>query len=138
MSGVAMALGNLGALVLKQGDLLQAEALIRQSLGLRISFRDRWGMAQELRELSHVALMQGEDMRAVRLYAASLALLESLQTEAPAAFVAAWRENEDRLRSMADELPFADAWHSGYSEPLEQVAQEARALTEPIRGPLGY
>jgi tetratricopeptide (TPR) repeat protein len=138
MSGVAMALGNLGALVLKQGDLLHAEALIRESLGLRISFRDRWGMAQELRELSHVALMQSEEARAVRLYAASLALLESLQTEAPAAFVDAWRENEERLRSMADDPAFADAWRSGYSDPFEHVAREAHALTAPIRDPLGY
>jgi predicted ATPase/DNA-binding XRE family transcriptional regulator len=137
-SGIAATLGNMGAFELKLGDRRRAEAMLREALSMRFPLRDRWGIAQETRELAQVAALDRDAERGVRLLAASTALLDSLQTQPPESFLAYWQENEAWLRSMADDPAYAEAWHTGYTQPVEQAMAEAAALSQPARGPLGY
>jgi hypothetical protein len=128
VSGIAIILGNLGALVLKGGDARRAEASIRQALVLRLQLRDRWGVAQHLRELAQLAAIEQDANRGVRLYAASTVLLDSLQTEPPALFLAAWHTTETWLRAQADDPANAAAWNEGYTRPIEQAIAEVELL----------
>jgi non-specific serine/threonine protein kinase len=137
-SGIAATLGNMGAFELKLGDRRRAEALLREALSMRFPLRDRWGLAQETRELAQVAALDRDAERGVRLLAASAALLDSLQTQPPASFVEYWQDNEAWLRSMAEDPAYADAWRIGYTQPVEQAMAEVAALSQPARGPLGY
>jgi hypothetical protein len=134
VTGIAIVLGNLGALVLAGGDIRRAEVAFREALVLRLQLRDRWGLAQHLRELAQLAAIELDAERGVRLYAASIALLDSLQTEPPALFMAAWHRTETWLRAQADDPANSTAWNEGYSRPIEQAIAEVEAPS-PGRSP---
>ena len=137
-SGIAATLGNMGAFELKLGDRRKAEAMLREALSMRFPLEDRWGLAAELRELAQVAALERDAERGVRLFAASEALLDSLQTQPPAAFSAYWQENENWLRSMSEDPAYGEVWRDGYTRPVETAMAEARALTEPAERAVDY
>jgi len=127
-SGIAATLGNMGAFELKLGDRRTAEAMLREALSMRFPLEDRWGLAQELRELAQVAALDRDAERGVRLYAASEALLDSLQTQPPASFMAYWSENEAWLKALSEDPAYAEVWRAGYSQPVETAMAEVQAL----------
>jgi predicted ATPase/transcriptional regulator with XRE-family HTH domain len=127
-SGIAATLGNMGAFELKLGDRRKAEPRLREALSMRFPLKDRWGLAQELRELAQVAALDRDAVRGVRLYAASEALLDSLQTQPPTSFMAYWSENEAWLKAQSEDPAYAESWRTGYTQPVETAMAEVRAL----------
>jgi tetratricopeptide (TPR) repeat protein len=134
-SGIANALSNLGSLLLKGGGSSEAETILREALDLRLQQRDRLGLAQDLRGLAQLAAMEQDVERGVRLFAASNALLDSLQCEPPALYKAVWQETEHWLRAQADDPAQAAAWNEGHNRPIEQALVEvSRRPLEQVRG----
>ncbi len=127
----------MGAFELKLGDRRAAEAMLREALSMRFPLEDRWGLAEELRELAQVAALDRDAQRGVRLFAASEALLDSLQTQPPASFTAYWQENENWLRSLSEDPAYAEAWRAGYTQPVETAMAEVRALSNIGADPIG-
>src|SRR5207237_1106428 len=68
MDTVSVELGNLGAVAVLEGNLSEAEPLIRESLEIAYKRGDRYLAPYELIWLGRVALGQGNPTRAARLF----------------------------------------------------------------------
>jgi tetratricopeptide (TPR) repeat protein len=123
-SGIANTLSNLGILLLLGGDSSNPETMLLEALELRLQLRDRLGLSQDLRNLAQCAALGQEAERGVRLYAASVALHDSLQIDPPALYMAMWQQTEEWLRAQADDPANADAWNEAYARPIEQALIE--------------
>jgi hypothetical protein len=66
-SGIAVSLGNLGLVMLAQGDERRALAHLQESLDLRWKLGDKPEMAETMQYLARVFLSQGAAERAVSL-----------------------------------------------------------------------
>ncbi len=75
-SGLAMALSNLGASMLRQGDAVSAQTLVEEALQLAKQHDDKLGILFSLEVLGHVASRKGNTGKAIELYSKALALAE--------------------------------------------------------------
>jgi predicted ATPase/DNA-binding XRE family transcriptional regulator len=134
-SGLANTLSNLGILLLLGGDPSNPETMLLEALELRLQLRDRLGLSQDLRNLAQCAALEQDAERGVRLYAASVALHDSLQIDPPALYMAIWQQTESWLRAQADDPANADAWNEAYARPIEQALVEvSRRPPEQVTG----
>ncbi len=75
-TGLAMALSNLGASLLRQGDAARAQALVEEALELSQQNGDKLGAYFSLEVLGHVASRKGNASKAIQLYSEALALAQ--------------------------------------------------------------
>jgi non-specific serine/threonine protein kinase len=75
-------LNLLGLIAIDQGNWDRAAAALEESLALRRTLQDRWGIATALHNLGTVARGRGDHAGATALYAESLALRMALADEA--------------------------------------------------------
>jgi predicted ATPase/class 3 adenylate cyclase len=131
-SGVAMTLGNLGAFLLTQGRVDEAQATLRESLALRFALRDRYGTPEQVQDLARVAAVKGDLEQATRLWAAG----DQLRRDLGADVSQVSREEFDRfVQSLAARLgpeQFAMAWAAGQGLTLEQAVAEALSVTDEV------
>ncbi len=80
-NGLAMALSNLGASMLRQGDAGPARPLVEEALALSRQRGDRAGTYFSLEILGYAASRQGESSRAIELYQESLTLAEQARDD---------------------------------------------------------
>jgi len=81
--GLAFALEGMGCLCRLEGDLDQAQAHLARSIALWKDTGDRRNTAMLLDEFGHLALARDDPVEAVRLFAASSALVERLGVVLP-------------------------------------------------------
>jgi tetratricopeptide (TPR) repeat protein len=126
-SGIAMTLGHLGEVALKQGRYDEAATHLRDSLALRRERGDRYGMAEQLNDLARVVAAQGDPDRSARLFAAAQAARGEFGTGVPGAYRADHDRFVDGLRAALGEAGFAAAWARGQATSLDDAVAEALA-----------
>ncbi len=80
-AGIALALSNLGGLVLTQGDYAGATAMLEEALQLRRALGDHRRTCATLNNLGTVAYGLGDNGRAIELYGEALALARAAEDE---------------------------------------------------------
>jgi len=122
------ALGNLGWVVLEQGDFGEARALFLDALAIgRDVLGGRARLAIPLEGLAQVAAATGDPERAYLLAGAAWTLRETYAT--PPAPTEQWQleRSLQRARAAMGERAAADAWASGRALNAEQAIAEALA-----------
>jgi predicted ATPase/DNA-binding SARP family transcriptional activator/predicted negative regulator of RcsB-dependent stress response len=76
--GVAISLSYMGGVASRKGDVIQAKALIEESLALSTEVGDRFHIAECLRYLRGIAISQGDLVQASRLSQENLALRKEI------------------------------------------------------------
>jgi tetratricopeptide (TPR) repeat protein len=75
---IALSLNSLGVAASRQGDPVQARALLEEALALYRGLGDKQGIADTLQDMGEAASQQGDDARAAALLEESLALYREL------------------------------------------------------------
>jgi predicted ATPase len=133
--GIPWALYRLSRVAQREADWPRAEALARESLGLRSELGlDGYYECNAgcLESLGGVAAAQGQPECAVRLVAAAAALREEVGAPAPPIDRPELDRRETSLRETLGEQAFALAWAEGRAMTLEQSV--ACALKQPDKG----
>jgi non-specific serine/threonine protein kinase len=110
-----------------QGDTATTGTLLREALDLAQAGEHTLSVADVLAGCAAVAVAVGQPGRAVRLLAASSALVEAAGTSRILHQAQADRATAT-ARAALDERAFAAAWAAGQTLALEEAASEARAL----------
>jgi predicted ATPase/DNA-binding CsgD family transcriptional regulator len=136
---IAIALGSLGWVALCQRDFRRMRALLSESLTVRDETGDRGGSAWCLEKLAEAAVIQSQSQalslrpqglqRAVRVFAAAVAIRAPLNSVIDAVDLPHYQINLAGLRSALGETVFEAAWAEGLTLTLEQAT--ADALAEP-------
>lgn len=117
----AFSLHNLGIAAIDQGNYGEAQRLLFDALRLHQETGDTEGLVSSVEGLADLAAINGQVLRAARLYAAMGSLRESI--DAPLQPIAQLRH--DRIRSATcasfDQTLFAAAWDAGRSLTLQQA-----------------
>ncbi len=111
--------GTMGRLELKRGNLQAAQQRLVQALDLQQKNGDMTGLARTHDALSQLFLLQGDDLEAVRVLAASIAL--NLEKGAPLGLAFNRRAFEQLLRHLQTQ-------HTAPSAALQQHLEQAEAL----------
>jgi hypothetical protein len=123
--GIATALHNLGYVALDQGDLARAAALHREALTQLEELGDKAGVALALIGVAHVAAAERRRELAVRLFAASAVLRESIGRAISPASRGRIERRLDEMRGELGTAAFDDAWAAGQAMTWEDAAAEA-------------
>jgi predicted ATPase len=116
---------RLAYLVLRRGDCDQAVTLVHQSLRLNLAIDDRRAVAACLTALASVAQVQGQLVRAARLFGAAEAILISIAAMLLPADSEEYDRSVEALRTQLSETDLAAAWAEGRSLSLAQAVDYA-------------
>jgi hypothetical protein len=119
--GIALSLVELGHLAREAGEYARCAAYCRESMVLRHSREDRFGIAQALEEFAGLAGRQRQWERAVRLLGAAQSVAQALGRSLPVAVREEYQRTVDGARSALGEAAFAAAWAKGQALTLEQA-----------------
>lgn len=121
---LALTLGNMGGLLLDQGDYARAERLFCEALDLWHTTGNQWGIAEMLESQAKAALPQGQSVRAARLTAAATVLRERIS-------VPVQPVDQDKYAHFIEELratlgdQFDSVWAVGMALPIGEAIVEA-------------
>jgi predicted ATPase/DNA-binding CsgD family transcriptional regulator len=120
-----ISLYNLALIAQSEGNREQASELYVEGLQLAVEVGDKANVAYCLEGLAGLIGQHGEAERAVRLYGASEALLESIGAPlyVHAQDRALYEKAVEDLRSHLGEKAFGVAWAEGRTMPLEQAVE---------------
>ncbi|MBI1851999.1 MAG: adenylate/guanylate cyclase domain-containing protein [Planctomycetes bacterium] len=107
-----------------EGDFAGSEPSFRESLETARELRNLRGIALSLAGLAGVRAAQGDTLAAARLFCASEALREAIQSPIPRIYGPVHEANEARARAAGASLAAGDfdrAWAEGRAMPLEQA-----------------
>src|SRR5437870_7983908 len=121
MDTVSVELGNLGALAVLEGNLSEAELLIRESLEIAYKRGDRYLAPHELIWLGRVALGQGNPTRAPTLFAAAKAHFDATGLAMDLDEGPEYEKALASIRGALDDAPFAAAWAEGHRMILDDA-----------------
>jgi non-specific serine/threonine protein kinase len=127
--GVASALHKLGQVDRRRGDLRRARARYHQSLELQRESGNRQGIAECLAGVAGLALASGQPAPAVRLLAASAALLEAIGAPLAPADATDLELDLAASRERIDEARWRAAWDEGRALGLEEAVRAALRVT---------
>ena len=137
LRGVSMSGFILGMADLKQGNLERGTAVLQEGLPLAYGTKDKLGSAYYLFGLGGVAVVQGQAVRAARLWGAAEALREVIGLPL-SYFDLAHSGYEARLataRSQLEEATWVAAWAEGRAMSPEQAIEYALSAEEPAATP---
>ena len=126
---IAMELADLGIVALHEEKPDEAKAYLRESLRLAWSRQDQQTTISGFAELAAVAAVDGDPIRAVRLWAATEVRAEAIGLVIPETVRIAYEPYLLPLRSVLDDTEFRAAWAEGQAMSLEQAVEYA--LGEP-------
>ena len=118
--GVAWALEQLGLLAAGRGDP-DADGLLRRSLELHRTLRDRWRTCSVLDDLAALALAGGQAARGTALLAAAQALREVIGTVVAPCEQAQHDATASGARAALGDDAFEAAWQQGLLAPLDDL-----------------
>src|SRR5439155_1748481 len=121
MDTVSVELGNLGAVAVLEGNLSEAEPLIRESLEIAYKRGDRYLAPYELIWLGRVALGQGNPTRAATLFAAAKAQFDATGLAMDPDEGPEYEKALAAIRGSLDDAPFAAAWAEGHRMSLDDA-----------------
>jgi predicted ATPase/DNA-binding SARP family transcriptional activator len=125
------ALSDLGHVAREAEEYTLCAAHYRESMALRQSHDDRWGIARALEDFAGLAGRQGQWERAARLLGAAEAVDRSLGQNRPVVIIARvavpgeYERTLDGARAALSEAAFAAAWAEGQAMPLEEAITDA-------------
>lgn len=112
---VARALRHLAALLLLEGDLAGTSRNLEDSLAIAKEADDRWGLAETLEGMAHLAAAAGDSHRAGTLAAQAAVLRRSVGMAAhPFDSILA----ERHLGPLRGREPFEAGWREGHEDPF--------------------
>ena len=116
-----------GRVALQQGDFEKAMALCQQSLKLNLETGHKHGVVSCLATFAGIAIAiaQGQNRRAAKLFGAVEALLRELDRPMLFGDVYDYENDLSALRAQLDEVTLAAAWAEGQAMTLEQAVEEA-------------
>lgn len=120
--GIAMALSNLGPMLLRQGDYSGATAMLEEALGVRRQLPERRGLIATLMNLAITLSEQGEHARAVDLYREALNLARTAGDDDQVALVLA---NFARTEIGQGHLNEAEALYAEAAPIFERLGNRA-------------
>src|SRR5262249_32356498 len=139
--GIAISLGTLGWMALRQRDFKRMRELLAESLAIRLDTGDAGGSAWCLEKLAEAALLEGQAasagqrgayfQRAARVLGSAAAVRARLNAAMDDADRPDYERHQATLRAALGDDAFAVAWAAGGAMSLEQAA--AYALGEPQR-----
>jgi predicted ATPase/DNA-binding SARP family transcriptional activator len=128
--GLSFVLDARAFIAVQRGELARAEELARLALGELAERRDEWLASRSLRVLGLTAARSNALERAVRLFAASDALLSSVAARG----LRGEREDADEVleqaRAVLPERAFAQAWAEGSTMDLHRALAYAMAAAD--------
>jgi predicted ATPase/transcriptional regulator with XRE-family HTH domain len=124
--GIALVFASLGDAEREQGQPDRAAAYYRESLALNQQIGDYRAATQSLEGLAMVASEQHAAL-AVRLFSASIALRDWLNTPRPPVSQAAFDQTCALLRQRLGAEGFAAAWSTGCAMPLDELLDLAES-----------
>lgn len=134
--GIATVLDNgLASLARTEGDVARAHALIRESLALRWTRHDRWGLTGGLEHMAAIVGDGGQPERAVRLLGAAEALREAAGAPHGPNERPHYERQVAATRDALTEAAFTAAWAAGRAMSLEQAVAEALAMDSDLIRP---
>jgi predicted ATPase/class 3 adenylate cyclase len=130
--GLAQPLSDLGSIRADEGDCAGARALFDECLALQARSGNVWGCAVALEGFAHVALCEGQPLRAARLWGCAAHLRERIGVPHSAVDRARMQAFVPRARAAAgDGAAFDAAWSEGRAMPLEHAVEFAREAVIP-------
>src|SRR2546427_777211 len=121
MARGSVELGNLGALAVLEGNLSEAEPLIRESLEIAYKRGDRYVAPYELIWLGRVALGRGNPTRAATLFAAAKAQFDATGLAMDPDEGPEYEKGLAAIRGALDDAPFEAAWAEGKKMTLDDA-----------------
>src|SRR3989475_777654 len=121
MARGSVELGNLGALAVLEGNLSEAEPLIRESLEIAYKRGDRYVAPYELIWLGRVALGRGNPTRAATLFAAAKAQFDATGLAMDPDEGPEYEKGLAAIRGALDDAPFEAAWAEGKKMNLDDA-----------------
>jgi len=121
---LARALLTLGRARLSQGELVLADELLREGLGLFQKIDHKLGIAITLEALAGVSAAQGNQRRAVELFSTASSLRQELGAPLPPVDHAAYDDALAKTRAQLGEAVFADLWERAAARPFFEVMEE--------------
>jgi len=122
---VAIGLFNLGIVALHQEKLDEAKASLGEGLRLAWSLQDQLNTIVVLAELAAVAAVDGDPLRAVRLWAATEARVEAIGLVIGETDRIGYEPYLLPLRSELEDTEFRAAWAEGQAMSLERAVEYA-------------
>ena len=117
---MATTLNNLGDVAVLRGDFSRARALFVENLSIFREMGDRQGIAYSLEGFARLAAAQeGQQDRAVCLWAAAQALREAIATPLPPADHVYYERAVAAVRARMEPDAFAVAWERGRAQSQE-------------------
>jgi tetratricopeptide (TPR) repeat protein len=120
-------LAALGRVAAEEGDPVEAERLLRESLGLERAMGPSRETAEALEGLAAVAIAQGRPERAVPLGAAAAGLRASIGAPLSPYERAVFERTLHAVHTSLGAGTFETAWTSAQATPWEQIVDEALA-----------
>ncbi len=123
--GCAHTLAILGRIALDRGAYERATACYKESLTLSQETGGQEGVATALEGLAAVAGMQGQPVRAARLFGAASSLRTPLGAPLTPIDRPSYQHTVAAIRAQLDEPAFLNAWTAGQALTLEEAIAEA-------------
>ncbi|MDQ4076593.1 MAG: tetratricopeptide repeat protein, partial [Chloroflexota bacterium] len=118
--GIATALHNLAYVAQYRREYEEAAARFAESLAMFQEQGDQLGIAWSLAGLAGILAMQGQAVRAARLFSATAAALDAIGAVLSPTDRAEFDRSLALVRRQLDEVEFAAAWAEGQAMTLEQ------------------
>jgi DNA-binding CsgD family transcriptional regulator len=115
----------MGRIALYQGAYERATVCYQESLTLRQETGEKEGIATALEGLAAVTVMQGQPVRAARLYGSTESLRNVLRAPLTPTDRAHYLQTVATIRARLDESTFVKAWTAGQTMTLEETIAEA-------------
>ncbi|MCA1645524.1 MAG: tetratricopeptide repeat protein [Chloroflexi bacterium] len=126
--GIGILLMLLGVVAVRLGDLGRAYELYREGVVVAQDVHGPWGLRMPLAGFAHIAALQGEPRRAVRLGGAAATQTESSSTPLIPLFEALLAEGLEMARRALGEEAYAAAWAEGRLLSVEDAVAEALSI----------
>ena len=107
------------------GNLIRAVELLKQSLSQLILFKDKLSITSVLDGLAELSYLQGNTVRAVRLYSAAERLRENIGVHLLPDEPDNHEQDINLVKSTLNEMEFTKAWAEGRAMTMEQAVEYA-------------
>ena len=131
--GIGILLLLLGVVAVRLGDFNRAHQLYQEGVAVVRDVLGPWGLRMPLAGFAHIAALQAEPRRAVRLGGAAAAQPESSSTPLIPLFEALLTEGLEMAQQALGEEAYAAAWAEGRLLSVEDAVAEA--LTGAVAAP---
>jgi hypothetical protein len=121
---LARSLVALGRVKLMQDEVGVASELIREGLALFLELGHKLGMVIALEQLAAVSVIEGDVVRAVKLFVTANSMRAVMGTPLPPIDRPAYDSVISMIRGKLGEAAFAETWAQAAARPFMEVVEE--------------